>query len=86
MSLDLDKLVSGDRIYELNIRDTIDYIKDSGDVDGTLKKIVLFCKQAFSVTGNQRKKYLCLFVPLILIIAHQRHFRIHSIRQLLKDA
>lgn len=62
MSLDLDKLVNSERSYELNIRDTIDIIKQSEDIDSILKKIVLFCKQAFSVNGNQKKKYLCLFV------------------------
>jgi hypothetical protein len=70
MSLDLDKLVNSERSYELNIRDTIDAIKDSGDVDSIVKKIVLFCKQAFSVNGNQRKKYLCLFVPFVSSLAH----------------
>lgn len=32
-----------------------------------LRNIVLFCKQVFTSNANQRKKYLCLMVIILII-------------------
>lgn len=45
----------------------MDKIKKDKDMDATFKKIILFCKFAFSVNFAQRKKYLCLNVLLLLM-------------------
>lgn len=63
MSLNLDKLVSSENNYEKNIKDVLDTIRKDKDLQSIIKKVILFCKCAFSVTFAQRKKFLCLTVP-----------------------
>ena len=62
MTLNLEKLVSSEAVYDRNIKDALEIIKKDKDLESTLKKIILFCKSAFSVNYSQRKKYLSLMV------------------------
>lgn len=62
MALNLDRLVSSEASYEKWIKETLEAIRKDKDIESTLRKIILFCKYAFSVNYAQRKKYLCLCV------------------------
>lgn len=64
MAINLDKLVTSEANYEKSIKETLETIRKDKDMESTLKKIVLFCKYAFTVNFVQKKKYLCLNVPL----------------------
>lgn len=63
MSLNLERLISSESNYDRYIGETMTIIKKDTNIEATLRKIILFCKYAFSVNYSQQKKLLCLMVP-----------------------
>lgn len=69
--LNLDKLVESEINYQSSINETISTIQKDKNVENALKKLILFCKYMFTSNGQQKKKFLCLYVSPYHTLAYQ---------------